>query len=228
MSDGVFASVPCALAIAYRMPAYIRSPESACARIMRDRIRKSRVWDRERLLPKVVFFDGLTNEQIHSQCGRIRDTVGYEYKGKDIPRKPGVLPEFEAATIRARYGFTEVEDIKTGERRFAFSPDRNDAIKTLSTKMRIEFDILSEGECDWLIARIFANVKKTTPITLRAIAEQFGRSHVHYHNYYHAIDDRLYHLEMRALDVLTDVFADRGTCGGEPVVAAREHYASGQ
>lgn len=216
MSDGVFASVPCALAIAYRMPAYQKSPESACARILRDHIRRSKVWDRERLLPKVVFFDGLTNEQVHAQCATIRETV--------VKR----LPELEAATVRARYGLTEFEDLETGRRRFAFSPDRTNAIKTLSDRVRCEFDILSEGECDVLIARVFANVKETTPITLRAIAEQFGRSHVHYHNYYHAIDDRLYHLEMRALDVLTDVFADRGTCDGEPVVAAREHYASGQ
>jgi hypothetical protein len=212
------------------MPAYVKSPESACARILRDHIRRSRVWDRDRVLPKVVFFDGLTNEQIHSQCGLIRKAVGFEYDPKQPEKEPepGVLPELEAATIRARYGLTEFEDLETGVRRFAFSPDRNKAIKTLSNKMRAEFDILSEGECDVLVARIFANVKETTPMPLRAIAEQFGRSHVHYHNYFHAIDDRLYHFEMRALDTLTDVFADRGTCGGEPVVAAREHYASGQ
>lgn len=214
--DGVFASVPCALAIAYRMPAYQKSPESACARILRDHIRRSRVWDRNRLLPKVVFFDGLTNEQVHAQCTMIRETV--------VNR----LPVLEAATIRARYGLTDFEDLETGMRRFAFSADRANAIKTLSDGLRREFAILSEGECDVLVARIFANVKETTPITLRAIAEQFGRSHVHYHNYYHAIDDKLYHLEMRALDTLTDVFAERGSCNGEPVVAAREYYASGQ
>jgi hypothetical protein len=216
MSDGVFASVPCALAIAYRMPAYQKSPESACARILRDHIRRSRVWDRDRVLPKVVFFEGLTNEQVHAECATIRETV--------VRR----LPQLEAATIRARYGLTEFEDLETGVRRFAFSADRTNAIKALSDRMRAEFDILSEGECDLLVARIFANVKATTPITLRAIAEQFGRSHVHYHNYFHAIDDRLFHIEMRALDTLTDVFADRGTCDGEPVVSAREHYASGQ
>lgn len=215
MSDGVFASVPCALAIAYRMPAYQKSPESACARILRDHIQRSRVWDRDRLLPKVVFFEGLTNEQVHAECATIRSTV--------VER----LPRLEAATIRARYGLTEFEDLECGARRFAFSADRTNAIKALANRMRAEFDILSEGECDVLVARIFANVKETTPITLRGIAEQFGRSHVHYHNYFHAIDDRLYHLEMRALDTLTDVFADRGSCGGAPIVAAPEHYGSG-
>lgn len=215
MSDGVFASVPCALSIAYRMPAYQKSPESACARILRDHVRRSRVWDRDRLLPKVVFFDGLTNEQVHAECRLIRETV------------VRCLPRLEAATVRARYGLTEYEDLASGERRFAFSADRVDAIKALSDCMRAEFDILTEGECDMLVARVFANVKETTPITLRAIAAQFGRSHVHYHNYFHAIDDRLYHLEMRALDTLTDVFADRGTCNGEPVVA-REHFMTGQ
>jgi hypothetical protein len=216
MNDGVFASVPCALSIAYRMPAYQKSPESACARILRDHVRRSRVWDRDRLLPKVVFFDGLTNEQVHAECRLVRETV--------VRR----LPQLEAATIRARYGLTEHEDLANGVRRFAFSADRMDAIKTLSDRMRAEFDILSEGECDLLVARVFANVKETTPITLRAIAAQFGRSHVHYHKYFHAIDDRLYHLEMRALDTLTDVFAERGACDGEPVVAAHAQYASGQ
>ncbi|WP_157131222.1 hypothetical protein [Burkholderia pseudomallei] len=167
-------------------------------------------------MPKVVFFNGLTNEQVHAQCRLIRAAV--------VER----LPELEAATIRARYGLTEYEDLESGRRRFAFSADRNEAIKALSNRMREQFDILSEGECDVLVARVFANVKETTPITLRAIAEQFGRSHVHYHNYFHAIDDKLYHFEMRALDALTDVFAERGTCDGEPVVAAREYYASGQ
>ncbi|CAJ3244843.1 hypothetical protein [Burkholderia pseudomallei] len=214
MSEGVFATVPCALSVAYRMPAYQRSPESACARILRDHIRRSKVWDR--LMPRVVFFDGLTNEQIHAQCTLIRGMV--------VDR----LPELEAATIRARYGLTDFEDLESGKRRFMFSQDRADAIKRLSDRMRGEFDILSEGECDVLVARVFANVKETTPITLRAIAEQFGRSHVHYYNYFHAIDDRLYHFEMRALDTLTEVFSERGTCNGEPIVSETHHYASGQ
>lgn len=216
MSDGVFASVPVALSIAYRMPAYMKSPESTCARILRDHIRRSKIWDLGYTLPKVVFFCGLTNEQIHAQCALIRETV--------VKR----LPELEAATVRARYGLTDFEDTASGERRFMFSADRTNAIKALSNRMRGEFDVLSEGECDLLVARAFANVKSTTPITLRAIAEQFGRSHVHYHTYFHAIDDRLYHMEMRALDTLTDIFAERGTCDGEPIVAENHHYASGQ
>jgi hypothetical protein len=216
MSDGVFATVPCALSVAYRMPAYRKSPESTCARILRDHIRRSKIWDIGDMLPKVVFFEGLTNDEIHAQCALIRAVV--------IAR----LPELEAATIRARYGLTDFEDLESGARRFAFSADRADAIKALSDRMREQFDVLTEGECDILVARIFANVKATTPITLRAIAEQFGRSHVHYYNYFHVLDDTLFHFEMRALDTLTDIFAERGTCNGEPIVAAHEHYASGQ
>ena len=116
MNDGLFASVPCALGIAYRMPAYGTSPESVCQKILRRHIAEHDVWGYA--LPKVCFFDGLTKDQIHAQCGWIRETV--------IDR----LDEWEAATIRARYGLTEYEDVG-GKRRFAFSPDRLDAIKSL-------------------------------------------------------------------------------------------------
>jgi hypothetical protein len=55
-----------------------------------------------------------------------------------------------------------------GKRRFAFSKDRAEAIKSLRMHLQIEFDMLSEAECDVLVARVFANVKETTPITFRA------------------------------------------------------------
>lgn len=213
MSDGVFATVPCALSISYRMPAYMRSPESACLMILRRHIAEHDVWGYR--LPKVCFFDGLTNEQIHAQCGAIRNKV------------VEILSEFEAATIRAKYGLTEHE-VLDNVRRFAFSRDRADAIMRLSTRLRVEFDTLSEAECDVLVARVFANVKETTPITFRAMGASFGKSHVHYHHYYHMFVDRLNHLEMQAIDRLTDTFAERGLCDGEPIVASVEHLQSGQ
>lgn len=213
MSEAVFTTVPCALSIAYRMPAYSQSPESACARVLRQYVGEHDVWGYA--LPKVCFFDGMTNEQIHAQCGQIRKKV------------VAILAEMEAATIRARYGLTEYIDLENGRRQFMFSKDRADAIQYLSKRLSLEFHTLSEGELDMLVARVFANNKKTTPITLRGIAESFGRSHVAYHNYYHMIDDRLYRYEMRALDRLTDVFAQRGSCDGEPLVAEVEHYESG-
>ena len=36
--NGIFATVPCALRIAYMMPAYEQSPESVCAKIMRAHV----------------------------------------------------------------------------------------------------------------------------------------------------------------------------------------------
>jgi hypothetical protein len=212
--NGLFASVPCALYIAYKMPAYEASPESTCLKILRRHIKEHDVWGHFRFMPKLCFFDGLTNEEIHGQCAMICEKV------------IECLPENEAATVRARYGLTDFEDID-GVRRYAFSADRLDAIKSLSSYFGVIYDTLTEAERDLLIARVFANDKTTTPITLRGIAAACGRSHVHYHHYYHAIDDRIYQFEVRALDILTPLFAERGLCGGEPIVGAVEHYVKG-
>jgi hypothetical protein len=212
---GLFVSVPCALYIAYKMPAYEASPESTCLQILKRHIKEHDVWGHFRFKPKTCFFEGLTNEEIHAQCVVICDKV------------IRCLPENEAATVRARYGLTDFEDVG-GHRRYAFSADRADAIKSLSDHFRTIYDTLSEAECDLLVARVFANNKYTTPITLRGIAQQCGRSHVHYHHYSHAIEDRITQFEVRAIDTLTPVFAERGACDGEPVVAAAERYESGQ
>ncbi|MEX3635982.1 hypothetical protein [Paraburkholderia sp. BR14320] len=213
--NGLFASVPCALYIAFKMPAYEASPESTCLKILRSHIKEHDVWGHFRFAPKVCCFDQLTNLEIHAQCAQIVRSVSKH------------LPASEAATIRARYGLTEFEDVD-GRRRYAFSEDRADAIKSLSRYFRTVYDALSEAECDLLVARVFADERSTTPITLRSIAAACGRSHVHYHNYYHAIDDRIYQFEVRALDILTDVFANRGASNGVPVVdAADENYQQG-
>jgi hypothetical protein len=211
--NGLFASVPCALYIAYKMPAYSTSPESTCLKILRRHIEQHDIWCYA--MPKVCFFDRLTNYEIHAQCVQICEKV------------IAYLPGLEAATVRARYGLTEYEDIG-GHRHYAFSADRAEAIKSLSNHFGTVYDTLSEPERDLLVSRVFANEKSTTPITLRGIAATCGRSHVHYHHYFHAIDDRIYQLEVRAIDALTGLFAERGMCEGEPVVAAVEHPVSGR
>jgi hypothetical protein len=205
-------SVPVALYVAYAMAAHAASPQSICLKILRLHVRQHDVWGYAR--PQVVFFDGLTREQIHAQCVQIRDKVVRH------------LPLLEAAAIRARYGSTEFEDIE-GRRRYAFSLDRANAIKALSDHFGKVYDTLTETERDLLVSRACAD-RRRTPITLRGIAETCGRSHVHYHHYFHAIDDQIYLFEVRALDLLTAVFAERGSCNGEPLVEEIGHAASGR
>ncbi|TCK36696.1 hypothetical protein B0G84_5709 [Paraburkholderia sp. BL8N3] len=213
--NGIFATVPCALRIAYMMPAYEQSPESVCAKIMRAHVGEHDIWGY--LMPKVVFFDGMSNYDIVSQCGIIREKVTRH------------LSALEAATIRARYGLIDCHVHESGRRSYHLAADRKAAIKALVSHLGIEFAVLGDKERAALVARIFIN-KKNSPvvITFREMAETFGRSNGHYHHYYHAIDDRLYHIEMRALDRLTSIFAERGECDGEPLVAAVVHAESGQ
>jgi hypothetical protein len=58
---------------------------------------------------------------------------------------------------------------------------------------------------DVLIARHYAD-KKTTPITLRQIAETFGRSHTYWGKVATDLGKKLDGVEMRALDQLTPYF----------------------
>ena len=210
---GVFLSVPSALHVSYMMPAYETAPQSILAKIMRMHIGEHDIWGYAR--PKVVFFDGLSPEQIRAQCTQIRAKV------------VRLLPRPEAAVVRARYGLTEYEDLVSGERRFAFNKDRALAMRYLAKWLTPSFSRLDRATLLLLVARVFAN-QRQTPITLRQLAAEHGFSHVYYHNYFHAIEQRLAALEMRALDLLTPMFNERGTCNGEPVVATSEYYESGQ
>ncbi|AXF04775.1 hypothetical protein [Paraburkholderia hospita] len=200
--SGVFLSVPVALHVAYMMPAYPNSPESLLAKVQRMKVRKGDVWRYS--LPKVVFFESLNALEIRAQCALIREKVAR------------CLQHPECTVIRARYGLLEYEDLK-GVRRFAFSADLADAFDGLSRWLAPSFGRLDADVRRLLVAYAFTDSRRTK-ITLRRIAAEHGHSHVYYHHYYHAIDEQLTAVEVRALDLLTPLLADRGTCNGEPVV----------
>lgn len=201
--SGVFLSVPSALHVSYMMQAYENAPQSILAKVLRLYVGVGDVWRYNR--PKVVFFDDLSALEIHGQCSQIR--------GKVVR----LLPILESSVIRSRYGLTEYEDMESGERRYAFSADRAKAMKYLAKWLSRTHGTLNFDVRKLLVARVFA-YKKQTPITLRQLSEEHGNSHVFYHYNYHAIEKQLCLIEMRALDLLTPLFAERGVCNGDPVV----------
>jgi hypothetical protein len=184
------------------MPAYPNSPESLLAKLQRMKVSKGDVWRYSR--PKVVFFESLNALEIRAQCTLIREKVMRH------------LQHPECTVIRGRYGLLEYEEVN-GERRFAFSHDLANAFEGLSQWLAPSFDRLDADVRRLLVAYAFTD-SRHTKITLRRIAAEHGHSHVYYHHYYHAIDERLTAVEVRALDLLTPLLGDRGTCNGEPVV----------
>jgi hypothetical protein len=61
---------------------------------------------------------------------------------------------------------------------------------------------------DFIVARHFAS-KKTTPITLRQLADAFGRNHTFYRRIANKLEAKLLLIEMRSLDTLTPLFSSK-------------------
>ena len=184
-------SVPRALHFAYLIQAYEASPESIMARIMREHVEDVDVWEPRKL--KTIDFSGLSPLEIRAECAGIRRAVG------------ALLPAKECAVIRARYGLTDYTD-EGGERRFFFDRERADAIKALGAWLHeLQYPDLHGAAVDVLVARHFAS-RKTTPITLRAVAEAFGKSHTFYGKVANELAKTLDAWETRALDELDPWF----------------------
>lgn len=194
----IFMSVPQAVHFAYLMRAYPPCPESIMAKIMRQNVKESEVWQGNR--PRTVSFDGLHALEVHQQCTNIRDMVCR------------LLPQAESACLRARHGLTEYHDYASGERRFFFDRDRTDAIRALSDLLLPGHDDIPQPMMDLLVARHFCD-RHQTPITVRAIAELFAKSRSTTHRRADEIADRLNKLEMRALDLLTPAFTEADVHG---------------
>lgn len=184
-------SVPRALHFAFLIEAYPPSPESLMARIMRQHVEDCDIWEPRKA--RTVNFNGLNALEVRAECAGIRAHVERE------------LPELERNVINARYGLTDYHD-EDGERRFFFSRERAAAIQFLAQRAAVQFPDIRLAILDLLVARHFAS-RKTTPITLRAIAETFGRSHTYYRRIANVIEDELTLIEMRALDALTPLFS---------------------
>ena len=187
----IFLSVPRALHFAYLIQAYEAAPESLMARIVRMHVEECDVWEPRPI--KTINFSGLNALEIRAECAGIRAHV------------ERVLPPLERAVIQARYGLTEFEDVK-GERRFFFNAERVRAIEHIASAWALpQFPGVDERVLDLLIARVYAS-RKTTPITLRQVAEAFGKSHTYYRKIANKLEEQLIVIENRALDSLTDVF----------------------
>jgi AraC-like DNA-binding protein len=192
LMSGIFMSVPRALHFAYLIQAYEASPESILARILRAHMEECDVWEPRRA--RTVDFSGLNALETRAECANIRAAVARELKSK-----------VEQAVIRARYGLTRFVD-EDGERRFFFDKERVEAIQFLALKWAapqmpgVQLEII-----DLLIARHFCS-DKATRITLRAIAERFGKSHTHYRRLSNRLEEQLIAIEARALDGLGEYF----------------------
>lgn len=88
-----------------------------------------------------------------------------------------------------------------GERRFAFSIERTDAIKGLSDWMRPMFPDLKPLAIDCMLGRVFAQ-HKAVSITLRDLADRFGGNHTMYRRATDRMKDHLRQLEARAIERL--------------------------
>lgn len=188
----IFMSVPRALHFAYLIQAYEAAPESIMARIMRMHVEDCDIWEPRKA--RTVNFDGLNAYETRAECANIRAHV------------ERILTPLECNVIRARYGLTEYAD-EGSERRFFFSRERTDAIQYLAHKWAThKYPDLELPVLDLLVARFFAS-RKTTPITLRAIADAFGRSHTFYGRVANKLEADLVKIENRALDQLEPVFS---------------------
>ena len=113
-----------------------------------------------------------------------------------------------AMVLQAKYGQTDYEDVD-GKRRFAFSPERIDAIKGLADYLAPLINNVPARAVDCLLGLIFANHKKVD-ITFRDIAQSFGGSHVKYFRAAVKLKKHLRQLEQMALDRLEARFAAQG------------------
>lgn len=191
--SAIFMSVPRALHFAYLIQAYPNAPESIMAKVLRWHVEDCDVWEPRRA--RTVDFSGLNALEVRAECAGIRAHV------------ERLLPELECAVIHARYGLTDYVDDANGDRRFFFDKERSDAIQFIATAYAMPlFDAEKQAVLDLLVARIFAS-RRLTPITLRAIADTFGKSHTHYRRIANKLESQLMLVENRALDALGDVFS---------------------
>lgn len=191
MSAIFLTTVGGAVHFAFLIQAYPSSPESVLARVLRENVQTGDVWNGPRI--RTIDFSGMNALEVRAECAGIRAAVSR------------ILSPLECAVVRARHGLTNYED-EDGERRFFFDGDRVQALQYLSTVLASPlYSDVPATVLDVLIARHYAD-KKTTPITLRQIAEAFGRSHTFYGKIASDLGQRLDKIEMRALDQLTPYF----------------------
>jgi hypothetical protein len=201
----IFMSVPRALHFAYLIQAYPAAPESIMARIMRMHVEDCDIWEPRKA--KTVDFSGLNSLEIRAECANIRGHI------------ERILPDLERNVILARYGLTDYVD-EGSVRRFFFQKERSDAMQALGDWAGTYYPELmpttddAPRPLDFIVARYFAS-KKTTPITLRQLADAFGRNHTFYGRIARKLEEKLMLIENRALDQITPVFVTE--CRGHSI-----------
>lgn len=143
-----------------------------------------------------INFGGLDGNEVRAQCAMVLQAVKHR------------LPKAEMWVLQAKYGQTDYEDVD-GKRRFAFSPERIDAIKGLADYLAPLIANVPARAVDCLLGLIFANHKKVD-ITFRDIAQSFGGSHVKYFRAAVKLKKHLRQLEQMALDRLEARFVAQG------------------
>lgn len=161
-----------------------------------------------------VNFSGLDPCDVRAQCAMITQAVRTK------------LPNPEMWAIQAKFGQTDFEDVNgvaldDGQyppplkcrykpaRRYAFSPERIDAIKGLSDWIAPSFPTIKGLALDCMIGKIYANHKKIE-ISFRELAAAFGGSHMVYARAYKAMRNRLRILEEKGIDRLAPHFYEQG------------------
>jgi hypothetical protein len=206
--DAIFTSAGQAVHVAYMITGQA-APQDAPLRKMLIRMLESapntgseqRAWlEQLRGAPsRRVNFAGLSPLEVRAQCALIVHAVKTR------------LPCMEMWALQARFGHMEMED-EDGNRRFAFSAERIEAIKGLSDWLAPSFPTVNPFAIDCMIGKLYANHQKME-ISFRDLAANFGASHMTYKRAYEKLRSRLRELEDLALDRLEPYFREQGVVG---------------
>jgi hypothetical protein len=206
--DAIFTSAGQAVHVAYMITGQ-DAPQDAPLRKMLIRMLESapnpggeqRAWlEQLRGSPsRGVNFAGLGPLEVRAQCALIVHAVKTR------------LPRMEMWALQARFGHMEMEDGE-GNRRFAFSAERIDAIKGLSDWLAPSFPTNKPIAIDCMIGKLYANHQKME-ISFRDLAANFGASHMTYKRAYEKLRTRLRELEDLALERLEPYLREQGVVG---------------
>lgn len=143
-----------------------------------------------------VNFEGLSPSDVRAQCALILSSVRTK------------LPDPERWAVQAKFGHMNTEG-NSSTRRYAFSSERIDAIKNLSSWLQPTFTSISSLALDCIVAKAYADHARTS-ISFRDLANSFGGSHMTYKRRYLEVKDHLQRLELRAQDRLQPLFQSQG------------------
>lgn len=151
---------------------------------------------------ETINFGGLQGADVRAQCVMVMQSL----KSR--------LPAPEMWALQAKYGVIETETVQDDPTqpprvRFAFSPERIEAIKGLSDWLVPSYPQIKPFAMDYVLGRIYADHKKVD-ISSRDLAKMFGGNHTMYLRATRKIKAQLRALEAKALARLEDHFSRQG------------------